>query len=206
MPVAFWGRDTDPAATPSVPPKPPFEARGVDTIMKLRKAMTHSSGDAEVTPAIHASLPEEVSTKADTMSIRDRLEGQRPKDIKAWLDFRVSWLRTVFYVLWYQKLVCLLTCGSMTRIFADVEAHVMKRNTRHAVGNPPPTSPPPPPPSPGFAFPFICMPTLRSKSWLPWIMANESIAHALNSFCLTRSASKGQVLEAVLRCRQHYGA
>lgn len=91
-PMAFLSRNAEPAASPSVPPKPPFEARGVDTIMKLRKVMA-CGGDTEVTPSISTSLPEGVGADKDAnMSIQDRLEGQRPKDIKAWLDFRVSFL------------------------------------------------------------------------------------------------------------------
>lgn len=109
-PVIFWSRDIDPAATPSVLPKPPFEARGVDSIMKLRKTMP-GGGDAEVTNSNSTSRAEGVEAEAETTkSIQDRLEGQRPKDIKAWLDFRVSWLRnrvaqlvggTIF---WHQKI------------------------------------------------------------------------------------------------------
>lgn len=89
MSMMFWSRDTDPAATPSVPPKPPFEARGVDTIMNLRKAMP-CGGDAGATHSIPTSLPDGAGAEEDTMSIQERFEGQRPKDIKAWLDFRVS--------------------------------------------------------------------------------------------------------------------
>lgn len=94
-PMMFWSRDTDPAATPSVRPKPPFEARGVDNIMKLRKVMP-SGGDAQVNPSNSTSHPEGKGEGAEaetTKSIQDSLEGQKPKDVKAWLDFRVSWLR-----------------------------------------------------------------------------------------------------------------
>lgn len=89
--MTFPSRDTDPVATPSVPPKPPLEARGVDAIMQLRKAMSYGA-DAKVTASIPTSLPEGAGAVPETTtSIQDRLEGQRPKDIKAWLDFRVSW-------------------------------------------------------------------------------------------------------------------
>eukprot|EP00903_Cladosiphon_okamuranus_P012984 g12116.t2 len=100
-PLLAW-RDTDPAATPAVLPKPPFEARGVDAIMKLRKTAP-CGGDAQVEAAqveaaqveaatsIPTLPPERARTEADTiLSIHDRLQGQRPKDIKAWLDFRVQ--------------------------------------------------------------------------------------------------------------------
>eukprot|EP00752_Nemacystus_decipiens_P002127 g2029.t1 len=88
-PLLAW-RDTDPAATPSVLPKPPFEARGVDNIMKLRQIIP-CGGDAGVTPSNSTSRPEGAAAEEETTkSIQDRLEGQRPKDIKAWLDFRVQ--------------------------------------------------------------------------------------------------------------------
>lgn len=133
----FWSRDIDPAATPSVLPKPPFEARGVDTIMKLRKTMP-CGGDAEVASSIPTSPLEEAGAEADTvMSIHDRLEGQRPKDIKAWLDFRVSWLLDrVALLLRSRRLLaredCMYAGRLMTRDRADLEsskamplAHVM---------------------------------------------------------------------------------
>lgn len=91
MPMTFWRRETDTSATPTVLPKPPFEARAVEEIMKLRRAGpgavdTHGSCSTMVS----SSLCED--TGRTTVSIEDRLEGQQPYDIKAWLDFRVSWV------------------------------------------------------------------------------------------------------------------
>lgn len=120
MPIMFWSRDTDPAATPSVLPKPPSEARGVDNIMKLRKVMP-GSGDAEVTPSIATSPRERAGAGPDApMSIQDRLEGQRPKDIKAWLDFRVSWVRDSVLLagIWAPEDLCVQS-PLMTKNLAD---------------------------------------------------------------------------------------
>lgn len=83
-------RDTNaPEETPSIPPKPPippFEARGVNDIMRVRDregagvqvSTSDKNGSVEVAPEL---------------SIQDKLQGQRPKALKAWMDYRVNFSR-----------------------------------------------------------------------------------------------------------------
>lgn len=63
-------------------PIAPFEARGVDAIMRQRRAPTTEGNDA---------MPEERGFRegGSGMLVHERLEGQRPKDLKAWLEYRV---------------------------------------------------------------------------------------------------------------------
>lgn len=68
------------------PPIPPFEARGVDDIMRLR-----DRGDAGV--KVSTSDKNGSVEVAPGMPIQDSLQGQRPKSLKAWMDFRVSFSR-----------------------------------------------------------------------------------------------------------------
>lgn len=75
-------------------PKPPLEARAVEDMMKLRR---QSPGGADATRSSLKSppLPTEeagvaTAAPATTMSIQDRLEGQRPRAVAAWLQFRVA--------------------------------------------------------------------------------------------------------------------
>ena len=92
MPTTFWRRETDSALKPSVLPKPPFEARGVDEIMKLKKVCS-AAAEISSTTATSPPPPDVPGTDATSVSIQDKLEGLRPNCIRAWLEFRVSWLR-----------------------------------------------------------------------------------------------------------------
>ncbi|CAB1111111.1 unnamed protein product [Ectocarpus sp. CCAP 1310/34] len=92
-PLLAW-RERDPAAEPPAMPKPPLEARAVEDIVKLRR---QSPGGADATRSSLTSPPlptEEAGVSAGapatTMSIQDRLEGQRPRAVAAWLRFRVQ--------------------------------------------------------------------------------------------------------------------
>lgn len=116
--VAFWRREPDSTATSSVIPKPPFEARGVDDIMKLRKVCRAA---AETTPSTTTTSPSppEVAAPAPgaSFSIQDKLEGLRPNSIRSWLEFRVSWLRGCYLLLCRHssaEFVCTQVCDEVS--------------------------------------------------------------------------------------------
>lgn len=95
MQIMLWSRETDTSATPTILPKPPFEARAVEEIMKLRRAGP-GVADAHTTYSTTASASLSEDAAGVAVSIEDRLEGQQPNKIKAWLGFRVSWVRGYF--------------------------------------------------------------------------------------------------------------
>lgn len=116
--VAFWRREPDSTATSSVIPKPPFEARGVDDIMKLRKVCRAA---AETTPSTTTTSPSppEVAAPAPgaSFSIQDKLEGLRPNSIRSWLEFRVSWLPGCYLLLCRHssaEFVCTQVCDEVS--------------------------------------------------------------------------------------------
>ena len=82
--------DSSPA--PSKPPVVPLEARRVDNIMKQRCA---GAGGDTALPPVPAKPKGKLRAKgeggaAPPLSIEEKLEGQRPNELKAWIDFRVG--------------------------------------------------------------------------------------------------------------------
>ncbi|CAM9131465.1 unnamed protein product, partial [Ectocarpus sp. 13 AM-2016] len=92
-PLLAW-RERDPAAEPPAMPKPPLEARAVEDIMKIRRQIPDGADATRSSLASPPSPTEEAGVAAGapatTMSIKDRLEGQRPRAVAAWLQFRVQ--------------------------------------------------------------------------------------------------------------------
>lgn len=92
-------RETDdPRKESHVPPKravAPFEAREVDKVMVLRQlgdGNTNGVSAVAPTPKGNSHTKDAAAAKAIT-SVQDILETQRPKDLKAWIHYRVRFRR-----------------------------------------------------------------------------------------------------------------
>lgn len=86
------------------PPIAPFEARGVDGIMRSRDSSeaTELKASKKGNNGSVEAAPEE--------SLHDRLQAHRPKALKAWMDFRVS-VSKAWNWGWRKPRMCLFSCA-----------------------------------------------------------------------------------------------